>query len=48
MSEFRGPLNYNNILNIVNSNGSWDCPENYIEYIVNADKDTILLLVNSG
>jgi hypothetical protein len=38
MSKFRGALNYYNILN----------PENYIECIINNDKDTILLLVNSS
>lgn len=48
MSEFRGALNYYNILDIVNSDSSRGHPENYIEYIVNADKDIILLLVNSS
>jgi hypothetical protein len=37
MFEFKGALNYCNILNL----------ENCTEYIINNDKDTILLLVNS-
>jgi hypothetical protein len=48
MSEFKGALNRNNVLDIVNSDGSQDCPKNYAECIVNADKDTILPLVDGG
>jgi uncharacterized protein YfdQ (DUF2303 family) len=48
MSKFKGALNHNNVLNIVNGNSLRDYLENYAKYIVNANKDTILPLINSG
>jgi hypothetical protein len=48
MSEFRGALNHCNILDMINSNSSQDHPDNYIEFIVNANEDTILLLIDGG
>lgn len=48
MSEFGGALNRNNVLDMVNGDGSRDCPENCAECIVNADEDTILPPVDCG
>jgi hypothetical protein len=48
MSKFGGASNHNNILDMVNSDGSRDHPENCAECIVNADEDTLLPLVDGG
>jgi hypothetical protein len=48
MSKSEGALNYCNVLDIINDDRSRDYPEYYTEYIVNADKDILLSLINGG
>jgi hypothetical protein len=48
MSKFRNTFKTYNILNINNNNILPEYLENYIEYIININKDVILLLINSS